>query len=358
MNKINIYLFNKTLKYILYNGLFVTTLILFINSIEISRLVEKKINFIFFLKLNFLKIPSILNEAIPFIVIISIAFLFRFLIKNNELVSIRNLGLSIFDIFKPIAIAIFLIGIIILTIINPLSAEFENQFDKIISKNYNNFYSIKIINKNMWIKNNIDKNNISYINIMDIDLNTMEAKKIKILLISKGTKKLLLADKGNIKEKEFYLEKVVVYDISSQEYKKINNYLLKLNFSDENIIDSISNYKFVPYYNYYDHLKNLEKFNLFTTEISLYYLSEYLKPLFLIVLGFVVMGFSGKFKRNENFFKILFISILIGFLFFLFKELITKLTISFNLDYIFSYFIIFITPFFIGLYQVINIENN
>ena len=70
------------------------------------------------------------------------------------------------------------------------------------------------------------------------------------------------------------------------------------------------------------------------------------------------MGFSGKFKRNENFFKILFISILIGFLFFLFKELITKLTISFNLDYIFSYFIIFITPFFIGLYQVINIENN
>ena len=70
------------------------------------------------------------------------------------------------------------------------------------------------------------------------------------------------------------------------------------------------------------------------------------------------MGFSGKYNRNENFFKILFISIFIGFVIFLFKELITTMTSSFNISIFISYLIIFITPLLIGLYQIIKIERD
>jgi len=55
-------------------------------------------NYIYF---SFLKYPSILSEIIPFVTILSISFLVRNLISNNEFVSMRNLGYSIFDIFKP-----------------------------------------------------------------------------------------------------------------------------------------------------------------------------------------------------------------------------------------------------------------
>ena len=43
--------------------------------------------------------------------IIGIAFLFRNLINNNELISMRNTGYSIFDIFLPIGISVFLLGL-------------------------------------------------------------------------------------------------------------------------------------------------------------------------------------------------------------------------------------------------------
>ena len=76
------------------------------------------------------------------------------------------------------------------------------------------------------------------------------------------------------------------------------------------------------------------------------------------MLSFVVIGFSGKFKRNENFFKVLFISILIGFTIFFLKEIITKITITLSINFYISYFIIFFLPFSIGLYQVIKIEND
>ena len=118
------------------------------------------------------------------------------------------------------------------------------------------------------------------------------------------------------------------------------------------------NFKYVPFFDYFKHIKTLQKFNLYSSEIILFYVSEVLKPFFLVILAFVVTGFSGKFKRNDNFFRILFIAILIGFFVFFLKEIITKLTISLNINVMISYSSIFLIPFLIGLYQVIKIEND
>ena len=102
----------------------------------------------------------------------------------------------------------------------------------------------------------------------------------------------------------------------------------------------------------------IKKFNLYSTEISLFYISTIINPFFLVIVGFIVMGFSGKFKKNENFFKVLFISIFIGFILFLLKEIITALTIIYSIHFFLSYLIIFSIPLIIGLYQIINIEIN
>ena len=359
MNKINFYLFKQSLKYIFINLCIITLFVIFINIIEISRILEKENqNLFFYIYLSFLKIPSIINETIPFVIIISIAFLFRNLINNNELVSIRNIGLSIFDIFKPISLSILFVGFFILLFINPLSANFEYKINKTLNKKLTDIYSIKISNSGMWIKNQISEKKINFINILNLDIKEMNANNIKILSIDENNKFFISADKGRILNQDFLLNDVVIFDIISEEYNKINNFNLNLNFSKQNIIDSISNFKLIPFYDYFVHIKNLEKFNLHSPEISLFYISELLKPIFLVMLGFIVMGYSGKFKRNESFFKILFTAILIGFLIFILKEIITKLTISLNINFIIAYIIIFFIPFVIGLYQVIKIEND
>tara|TARA_Y100000590_G_scaffold461736_1_gene624010 strand:+ start:6005 stop:7084 length:1080 start_codon:yes stop_codon:yes gene_type:complete len=359
MNKLNLYLFTNTIKYISINIILISLFVVFINLIEISRILDSQNQNIFnYIFLSLIKIPSIINESIPFIIIIAIAFLFRNLINNNELISMRNAGKSIFDIYAPIAIAIIFIGILILIILNPLSTTLEARFDKIVNKNLSSMYSIKIINNNMWIKNKINENEMNYFNLDNLDTSTMISKSIKILLINEKNNKILIADTGQIDEQKFNLNNVTIFDIDNEKYSIFDSFILNLNFSADNIIESISSYKYIPFYKYYSHIKNLEKFNLHSNEISLYYISEITKPLFLIILGFVVMGYAGKFKRNENFFKVLFISILIGFLFFILKELITYLSISLNLNFVFSYTIIFLLPFFIGLYLVNKIENN
>ena len=359
MKIINFYLFTLASKYILINLIIITILVLFLNLLEISRILEKDNTTLgFFLLLSLLKLPTIISEIIPFVVILSIAFLFKNLITNNELISIRNMGFSILDIFKPIAIAIFLFGLFILLFINPLAAKFENNFNNLTSKKYPNMYSIKFINEGMWIKNISEDNNKNYINISKINLDNMNAEEIKILNINNKFNKIIIAEKGQIIDKIFKLQNVSILNINNDKFEKVEFYNLILNFDKSNIIDSILNFKFIPFYKYKKHVNNLKKFNLHSSEVSLYYLSEILKPIFLVIIGFTVMGFSGKFKRNENFFKVLFISILIGFLIFLLKEIVTALTTTMEISFIFSYFIIFMFPLTIGLYQMIRIETD
>ena len=97
MNKINLYIFKVANKYLFINLILILSLVIFINLIEIARnLNDTNHSLINYLLLTLLKIPSIINEIFPFVTIISISFLFRYLINNNELTSMRNIGYSIF----------------------------------------------------------------------------------------------------------------------------------------------------------------------------------------------------------------------------------------------------------------------
>ena len=359
MYKIKKYLLKTSIKYILINQFLILFLIIFINLIELSRVIEKENQSLLnYLYLSFLKIPSIINETSPFVIIISTAFLFRYLIKNNELIAMRNIGFSIFDIFQPISIGIFLYGLLVLIIINPITALSEIKYDKYLNNQNENTYSIKFSENNLWIKNKNSNDGIYFINIKNFDIKKMIARDVEILSIQKRSREFFQSDYGIIKDKNFNLLEVNRFDILNDKYFKHKEFTLNLNFSKENILSSNINYKNIPYYNYINHVRTLEKFNLYSSAVGLFYLSEVLKPIFMIILAFVVMSFSAKYKRNDSFFKILFYAVLIGFAFYILREFINKFTITFNTNFLFSYFLIFIIPFIVGLYKTIQIEND
>ena len=359
MSKIKFYLFYSSLKYILYIQTIILFLVMFINIIELTRIIDgedKNLNT--FIYLSILKIPSIINETSIFVIIISTAFLFRNLIKNNELISLRNIGFSIFDIFKPISLSVLVYGITILIFLNPIAAFSEITFNKFLENNNKDMYSINFSKNSLWIKNENYQGGINYINIEKFDIKKMIANNIKLLKVNENKKEFLKAESGIIKDKSFLLKNVNYFDIINDKYYYIENYELLLNFSKENILSSVINFKNIPYYNYLSHVDTLKKFNLYTTAVGLYYLSEILKPFFMIVLSFVVMGFSAKFRRNQSFFRILFFALLFGFIFYILTEMINKFTLTFEINFIYSYLVIFIIPSLIGIYKVMQIEND
>ena len=84
MFKIKTYLLKLILKYIAVNQAIILFLVIFINLIELTRILENNNkNILNFIYLSLLKVPSIINYTSPLVIIISTAFLFRYLIANN-----------------------------------------------------------------------------------------------------------------------------------------------------------------------------------------------------------------------------------------------------------------------------------
>ena len=356
--KITIYLFSMKIKFFILTLFLLSLFIQTINLIEVSRILKSsQFDMLSIAYLSLLKLPSTINQIVPFVIIISTAFFYRYLISNNEFISIRNVGYSIFDIFKPVGFAIFLLGILFLIILNPLAAFSEKKFEVETSKDFSSLYSIKIKNDEIWIKN-LQEKKTNFIKFSNFDLKNMTAEKIKIIEIDKDNKKFYLAQNGKLDKNNLNLQNVHFININSEESMNINNIDINVNFNKYDIVNSISNYKHIPFFKYNQHVKSLKKFNLYSQEVSLFYFSEIFKPFFLIILGFVVMGFASKFKRYENFFKVLFISISIGFAFFVCNEILTALTIANYISFLFAYATLTLISLVIGLYQSINIEVN
>ena len=158
--------------------------------------------------------------------------------------------MHILDIFKPILAAVFIMGLFFLFVINPLAVFMETKYDNQLDKKDNSLYSIKITDNEMWIKNKIDQQNSSFINIKNINLRNMYASNIKILQTKNDTNKFIMAEKGEFNNNIFSLENVIYYNFKKEEYKNLPNYNLIINFNKDNIINSISKYKLVTFYNY------------------------------------------------------------------------------------------------------------
>ena len=105
MNKINFYLFKLSFKYIFINLCIITLFVIFINIIEISRVLDKENQNLFsYIYLSFLKVPSMIYKLFPFIFLISSIVLFLNFIQSEEIIALKIAGISNFRIifFNPI----------------------------------------------------------------------------------------------------------------------------------------------------------------------------------------------------------------------------------------------------------------
>ena len=161
--------------------------------------------------------------------------------------------------------------------------------------------TIKVSDNEMWIKNKTNEKNSSFINIKNIDLQKMNARNIKILLLKNNINIFIQADEGILKSNNFVLKNVKYYDVKNEKYNTYENFNLSINFNKQNILNSITNYKFIPFYNYFSHTKTLKKFYLYSKEIGLFYIFEILKPIFLVMLTFVVMVFQENLEEMKTF---------------------------------------------------------
>jgi len=242
LKSINRYIINEYLKSLLVVIAVMLSIILLINLLDEFNFFKSKkdLKFIFFLIFTILKLPNVLINLFPFIILFAGIVFYLKIYNHNEVISLRVMGYSNIQIILIPALTSFVIGYIIVFLIVPFSSSLLKYYEELRSE-YNETRNLVFVNETgIWIldKNEKEKNiiriekiNKDFSNINQVTIYNYDAYNNFIRRID--------ADEGIIKNTNWQLNKV--HFITANKKNNKENYLNSYNYTSNININELKN---------------------------------------------------------------------------------------------------------------------
>jgi lipopolysaccharide export system permease protein len=218
------------------------SIILLINLLDEFNFFKSKkdLKFIFFLIFTVLKIPNVLINLFPFIVLFAGIVFYLKIYNHNEVISLRVMGYSNIQIILIPALTSFVIGYVIVFLIVPFSSSMLRYYEDLRSE-YNETKNLVFVNETgIWI---LDKNekekNIIRIEKINKDFSVVSQITIYNYDASNNFIRRIDAAEGTIKDKNWLLSKVNIISINKKNNK--DNYLNNYNYTSNVNISELKN---------------------------------------------------------------------------------------------------------------------
>ena len=239
---INRYIIKEFLKSLLVVLCVMFSIVLLITLLEEFNYFKSKqdLKFIQFIIFTFLKIPNLLFNLFPFIVLFSGIVFYLKIYNYNEVISLRVMGYSNIQIILVPALTCFVMGYLLVFLIVPFTSSMLKYYEEIKSE-YDQTKNLVFVNETgIWIidKNENDKN---IIRIDKIDKNFSDIKQITIYNYDKDNNfiKRIDANKGVINDNNWQLSQVNI--ISSNNKRNSENYFNNYNYKSNIKINELKN---------------------------------------------------------------------------------------------------------------------
>ncbi len=125
------YLLREIIKGILLAALIVGALVVLVDYVELSRRMdaEPNVTALQVLRLTLLKMPTMLEQTLPFMVLFGVMWVMFRLNRRSELVAMRVASMSAWQFAAPALLIAFSLGIIGTAALNPLATAMKTQFE-------------------------------------------------------------------------------------------------------------------------------------------------------------------------------------------------------------------------------------
>jgi lipopolysaccharide export system permease protein len=242
LKSINRYIINEYIKSLFVVIAVMLSIILLINLLDEFNFFKSKkdLKFIFFLIFTVLKIPNVLINLFPFIVLFAGIVFYLKIYNHNEVISLRVMGYSNIQIILIPALTSFVIGYVIVFLIVPFSSSMLRYYEDLRSE-YNETKNLVFVNETgIWI---LDKNekekNIIRIEKINKDFSVVSQITIYNYDASNNFIRRIDATEGIINDKNWLLNKVNIISINKKNNK--DNYLNNYNYTSNVNISELKN---------------------------------------------------------------------------------------------------------------------
>ena len=323
LKSINRYIIKEYIKSLLTVLAVMLSIIILINLLDEFNFFKSKkdLKFIFFIIFTILKIPNVLINLFPFIVLFSGIVFYLKIYNYNEVISLRVMGYSNIQIILIPALTSFVIGYLIVFLIVPFSSSMVKYYEELRSQ-YNDTKNLVFVNETgIWI---IDKNekekNIIRIEKINKDFSTTGQLTIYNYDFSNNFIKRIDANEGIIKDKNWQLNKVHIITANKKNNKE--NYLANYTYISNININELKNvYKNTETTSLLDINKEmliLEDKGYSTTDLRIRYQKLISLPIYLLAMSILSGLMIINLGKTSNYLKYgtygVLISIIIYFL--------------------------------------------
>jgi lipopolysaccharide export system permease protein len=282
---------------------------------------KKDLKFIFFIIFTILKIPNVLINLFPFIILFAGIVFYLKIYNHNEVISLRVMGYSNIQILLIPALTSFIIGYIIIFFIVPFSSSMLKYYEELRSE-YNDTKNLVFVNETgIWIldKNEKDKN-IIRIEKINKDFSTINKITIYNYDNSNNFIKRIDAEEGFIKEKNWELNKVYIISVNKKNNKEsyLNTYNYKSNININELKNVYKNTETTSLFNISKEMSVLENKGYSITDLRIRYQKLISFPIYLLAMSMLSGLMIINLGKTSNYLKYgiygVIISIIIYFL--------------------------------------------
>jgi len=359
LKSINRYIAKEYIKSLFVVIAVMLSIILLINLLDEFNFFKSKkdLKFIFFIIFTILKVPNVLINLFPFIILFAGIVFYLKIYNHNEVISLRVMGYSNIQILLIPALTSFIIGYIIIFFIVPFSSSMLKYYEELRSE-YNDTKNLVFVNETgIWIldKNEKDKN-IIRIEKINKDFSTINKITIYNYDNSNNFIKRIDAEEGFINEKNWELNKVYIISVNKKNNKEnyLNTYNYKSNINIYELKNVYKNTETTSLFNISKEMSVLEDKGYSITDLRIRYQKLISFPIYLLAMSMLSGLMIINLGKTSNYLKYGIYGVIISIIIYFLNDL--SITIA-KADIISVDFSVWIPIFLIILINLVGITQ-
>ena len=338
------------------------TIIFLIDTVELLRRASNHpdISISLILKMGLMKLPFMAQKLFPFAVLFGGMASFWSLTRTSELVVTRAAGVSAWQFLLPVLLASFILGVIKITLFNPLASAMLLKYDTLNAVHLKGQSNLLVVSKNgLWLRQSNGKNqSVIHAPRLNIVENDISLSDVTIFNYEGADKFIGRIDalKCNLEDGFWHLTNVWVNGIDKPPKFKREHWI-ETDITLNKIHDSFSPPETMSFWSLPGFIDNLENSGFSAIRHQLYWHSLLSAPFLLCAMVLIAATFTLRQARRNSGSFVIIGAIVTGFLLFFVTDVIFALGLRESIPVILAAWTPSGISLLLGLAMVFHLED-
>lgn len=307
----------------------ISMLIMVLDTIELIRDTgNSSITTALLIELTLLKLPQLMQETIPFIILIAGILTFTRLTHSYELVVARASGISVWQFLAPVVLICLTLGTFMITIFNPVSSALLTKHEKIINKQFKgNVHTLSVSSSGLWLREyNEETQERMIIHASHVANTTSELFNFSIIFFNQENAFLRRIDAKSARlEPQKWVLNDALYTGHNQKTTRKKTSEIPTNILLEKLQNSFTSPKSISFWELPTFIRTLEATGFSALPHKLHWHTLLVSPIFLCAMVFIAAAFSLSPPRQNRTGLLITGGTMVGFIIYYFSGIINAL---------------------------------